>query len=277
MRAAEAPADDSLPPRHRTSQQRRRWWIHLVILGSYPVLAAVLGAGRTEARTPALGRTPWGLLIVCSYQIGMFAVLFGLAWLASHVSRSDLKLRWRPGIWVLPLGIAYSLGLRLALATIAAFVVVALATTQVIRLQDLQQLVQTNRPNVGALVDVAALRNNPAYFWLNLTLVSFVVAGLREELWRAAMLAGLRSLWPDWFFSYPGEIAAVGVTSALFGLGHLSQGPVAVGAAALLGFGLGTIMVLHRSIWPAVIAHGLFDATTFAVLPWLMEQLPRVR
>jgi len=45
------------------------------------------------------------------------------------------------------------------------------------------------------------------------------------------------------------------------------QGPVAVGLTTLLGFGLGVIMVLHRSIWPAVIAHGMFDATSLALLP----------
>jgi len=36
-------------------------------------------------------------------------------------------------------------------------------------------------------------------------------------------------------------------------------------------------MVFHRSIWPAVIAHGAFDATTFALLPWLLEKLQSLR
>jgi hypothetical protein len=34
-------------------------------------------------------------------------------------------------------------------------------------------------------------------------------------------------------------------------------------------------MVLHLSIWPAVIAHGLFDAATFAALPLLADKLPQ--
>jgi membrane protease YdiL (CAAX protease family) len=42
----------------------------------------------------------------------------------------------------------------------------------------------------------------------------------------------------------------------------------------LLGFLIGIIMVMHRSIWPAVIAHGLFDATSFAILPFLADRLP---
>jgi membrane protease YdiL (CAAX protease family) len=107
--------------------------------------------------------------------------------------------------------------------------------------------------------------------------VSFVVAGLREELWRSGVLAALRALWPTWFGSKPGEIAAVGIAAAIFGIGHAAQGAVAMAAAGLLGFGLGAIMVLHRSIWPAVIAHGFFDAATLAALPWLFEKLPQLR
>ena len=45
---------------------------------------------------------------------------------------------------------------------------------------------------------------------------------------------------------------------------------------ALLGFGLSVVMVLHRSIWPAVIAHGLFDATSLALLPWAMEAMKKL-
>jgi membrane protease YdiL (CAAX protease family) len=136
--------------------------------------------------------------------------------------------------------------------------------------------VMANRPDVEAVVDVTALRDNPAYFWLSLTLVSFVVAGLREELWRAAVLVGLRKLWPRWFGSRRGQFAAAGLAAVVFGAGHLPQGTVAACATAVLGFGLGTIMLLHRSIWPAVLTHGFFDATSLALLPWAMNLLHRV-
>jgi membrane protease YdiL (CAAX protease family) len=36
-------------------------------------------------------------------------------------------------------------------------------------------------------------------------------------------------------------------------------------------------MVLHRSIWPAVIAHGMFNATSFAMLPWAIEKLQELQ
>ncbi|MGH7967362.1 MAG: CPBP family intramembrane glutamic endopeptidase, partial [Limisphaerales bacterium] len=127
--------------------------------------------------------------------------------------------------------------------------------------------------DVGALVDVNALRRNPIYFWLTITLVSFVLAGFREELWRSGVLAGLRGVWPGAFASTSGQIAAAALAAVVFGLGHLAQGWLAACGAGLLGLGLGIIMVVHRSIWPAVIAHGAFDATTFGLLPWALEKL----
>jgi hypothetical protein len=30
-------------------------------------------------------------------------------------------------------------------------------------------------------------------------------------------------------------------------------------------------MVFHRSIWPAVIAHGAFNATSMALIPWVLR------
>jgi hypothetical protein len=43
--------------------------------------------------------------------------------------------------------------------------------------------------------------------------------------------------------------------------------------AMILGFLLGIVMVVHQSIWPAVIAHGMFDATSFALVPIALEHL----
>jgi membrane protease YdiL (CAAX protease family) len=139
-----------------------------------------------------------------------------------------------------------------------------------------QDFITTKRPAVEKLVDLEALRHSRAYFWLTVTLVSFVVAGLREELWRAGTLAGLRALWPRAFHSLGGQIAAVALIALLFGAGHLPLGVIGAVVAGLLGLFLGMIIVLHRSIWPAVIAHGMLDATTFALAPFALEQLRRL-
>jgi hypothetical protein len=63
-----------------------------------------------------------------------------------------------------------------------------------------------NRPGIENMVDVAALRENPAYLWLTLTVVSFAAGGLREELWRSSFLAGMRMLWPRQFGSMIGQV-----------------------------------------------------------------------
>jgi membrane protease YdiL (CAAX protease family) len=86
----------------------------------------------------------------------------------------------------------------------------------------------------------------------------------------------LRALWPRQFDSRAGQIFGMGVAAVFFGIAHLRMGVLAVGMTAVLGFGLGLIMVWHRSIWPAVLAHGFFNAATFALLPWLMEKLPQL-
>ncbi|PYK61394.1 MAG: hypothetical protein DME43_02550 [Verrucomicrobia bacterium] len=51
---------------------------------------------------------------------------------------------------------------------------------------------------------------------------------------------------------------------------------LAAAVATLLGLFLGLILIVHRSIWPAVIAHGFFDATTFALLPLVASKLPQL-
>ena len=208
---------------------------------------------------------------MCGFELLIFGAVFGLAWLASRASRDELLLRWRP--LFIPLGLGYSVAIRL----IVAFVLVTLATVLVlsglITPQALQEFATANRPDVETLVDVSALRHNPLYFWLSVTVVSFVVAGGREELWRSAFLAGLISLWPSQFGSRLGQVLAVTIAAIIFGLGHLSQGVLGVGLTGCLGFVLGLIMVLHRSVWPAVIAHGAFDATSLSLLPWALDLL----
>lgn len=258
---------------------RRRWWLHLILLSAYILLIGLIGREHHEARTrvPALSHTPGGLLVVCGLELLIFAAVLGLALMASRASTDELLWRWRRGFWPVPLGIGYSIAIRFAVFMITMVAVVALIVTHVVTAQSLHRFLAVNRPSLETIVDISAMRQDPLYFWLTLTVVSFVVAGLREELWRSAFLAGLRALWPQRFGSRAGQIAAVAIAAILFGFGHLGLGLVNVLVAGLLGFGLGLIMVFHRSIWPAVIAHGMFDATSLALLPWVAEKLPELQ
>ena len=266
-------SSDALPAVPANPVNRLRWWVHLLIIVAYLAAVGAIGSMRAESKSPALSHTSTGMLYSCGMELLLFALVFGLAVIVSRASWEDLLLRWRGGFWAAPLSIAYSVALRIAVGIIMAATGMLLVFTGLLTPQSLNNFLVAHRPNVEAAIDISALRTNPVYFWLSLTLVSFVVAGLREELWRSAFLAGLRRLWPEKFDSRTGRIAAVALAAIVFGLAHIYMGITAVVAAGLLGFGLGAIMVYHRSIWPAVIAHGMFDATTMALLPLVMEKL----
>ena len=246
-------------------------------MAALPIAVLLLGMGRSPFRGPALTHSVNGLLYVCAIQIAIFGILFLLAWLASRASSEQLLLEWRPGFWVVPLGLGYSLALRLALMALGLILVTILLLTHIVSPKDFEHFARSNAPDVETLVDVSALRQNPMYLLLTLTLVSFVLAGFREELWRSAFLAGFRRLWPRYFSGRAGEMKAIVIAALLFGAAHAIQGPLAVIMTAVLGVGLGAIMVFHRSIWPAVFAHGFFDATSLAAIPLVIDQLHKFK
>lgn len=255
---------------------RWRWWIHFLLIGGYFFPGLIQGLYFTP-RYPLLMHSGQGLLIVCGLNLVIFTIVFLLGWLASRATTDELLLRWRPGWWVVPLGVGYSIAIRLGLAVTGFIVVLFLLITQLVNVESLRNFALQNPPRIDRLIDVGALRTNRAYYWLSLTLVSFVTAGLREELWRAATLAGMRALWPGAFMSRTGESIAIALIGVAFGAAHLPMGALAAVAAGLIGIFLGIILIIHRSIWPAVIAHGLFDATTFALLPLIANKVPELR
>ena len=255
---------------------RIRWGIHLAIMASLPLIAGFAGRA-SRGNEPALTHTARGVIIVCAVELLFFAIPFGLAWLASRATKDDLLLRWRPGYWVAPLGALYSVAIRMGAGIVMIIVVMIAMLSSAASKADVQNFVQVNRPQVEKLVDLHAMSASPAYFWLNVILVSFVIGGLREELWRSSFLAGLRSLWPRIFGSNRGGIAGAAVAAFFFGAGHYPQGIMAAALISVVGFLLGVIMTLHRSVWPSVVAHGLFDAATLALLPWAMQQMQELQ
>jgi membrane protease YdiL (CAAX protease family) len=232
---------------------------------------------RRSSQGPALSNGVAGLLFVCGIELLLFSLFFFIAWLVTRASREELMWKWRPGWWVVPLGAGYSVAIRFGVIIIAAVVFMILAASQVVTPEKVRDYVNVNRPDIESMVSVPAMRNDRAYYWLTLTLVSFVVAGLREEMWRAGTLAPMRALWPRAFGSRLGQCAAMAIIAIAFGAMHLRMGVLAAVAAGVLGLFLGLIIVVHKSIWPAVIAHGLFDATTLALLPFLLDNAGRLR
>lgn len=263
------------PPLPVTARPMPRWrlWVMLLLVMPYPLVIGLIGASRPDEQGPVLSGSWKNLLVVCGVELAIFGLIMGIACTLSRTTRVDLLLRVRNLRLILPLGIGYSIALRIGLGVVGGIVVGIIMITQGLSPQALEELMKKNGPQVENLVNIQALTEDPVYYWLTLTFVSFIVAGLREELWRAASLSAMSRLWPRKFSNQGGSYAAVVLTSVLFGIGHLPMGWIAVAGTTFLGIALGSIMVYHRSIWPAVIAHGIFDATSFALLPLVAGQL----
>ena len=261
------------PPPFAKPISKARWWTHLVLLASYPLaigLMSFYAADSIDVSEAALSADPFVLLVQIAEQLGFFFVLFGLAWLASRATGTQLLLGWKGGIGPILRGLAYSIGLRLAIGILAVCAVVVGMMLGGLDEETIQEL----RPKVERTIDIEAIETSPLYLFINVTLVSFVFAGLREELWRAGVLAGLGALFPRLFDSVVGKLGAVAIVAVIFGLGHFSQGWGGVALTTGLGVGLGAIMVFHKSIWDAVLAHGFFNASSFVLMHLLVKFFP---
>jgi membrane protease YdiL (CAAX protease family) len=243
-----------------------RWFIALLVIGSYPLLPIFLHNAGSERDGPALPESIPGLLVFCALQMAIFGAYWGVAWLFARPNREQVGWQWRGDFQPVGWGFVYFAVLRFAPVVLLMMVAVA-AVAAGVDLKQLLHQIQQNKPNTDALVSAGKLGSDPLYLFVVTTLVAFVVAGLREELWRAFTLSALSRVLPASWTLRTRQILAVAVTSVLFGAGHIVQGPLAMVVTACLGVVLGSAILIHRSIWPAVIAHGLFDATSFLLLP----------
>lgn len=259
------------PPLEPTPRAPARFRVHLalILLGLYVVVPAFVGAHRSASDAPLLPTEIPRLLFATGTELLLFGTVFASVAFLARLRTHELWIGWRGGFWLIPRAIGWSVALRILTGLGLG---AGLLAWQFLRGSPLDSLANA-RPRVESMIDVAAL-DNPLYLALMLTLVSFVLAGLREELWRVGMIALLGQSMPRWFGGPSGPWRAILPIALLFGLGHTPQGGVGVLATTIIGLGLGAIMVLHRSLWDAVLAHGFFNATTFALLPWLARQLP---
>jgi membrane protease YdiL (CAAX protease family) len=245
-----------------------RWLVHLLLLAGYVLGIGIGGALLKDGSSePAMPNTVQALAKMCALEVGMFLTIFLVAWLFSRARRDELLLKWRGGFRPVVRGFAYSIGLR-----VAVMVAVAVIGLPFYALKG-EKGVEELRPKTESMINAKALKD-PAYIVFALTVVSFGMAGFREELWRAGMMAGFAALAPTVFGTRRGQFFAVAIAAVIFGLGHAPQGWGGVAITALLGMGLGWIIVRHQSIWEAVMAHGFFDATTFGLIYLIVKFAP---
>ncbi len=257
---------DNPPPGSRPIA-RWRWWAALLLVGSFPVVAAFSSTTRLKnagAEQVTLPSSVGGILLVGGLQLAFILFFFGAGWLFSRATKAELWLHWRTGIAPVWQGALYSIGLRFLPALPLIFVGIAL-TLLGYKPEVLAEWVNANKPQTDGIGD--SIRAGSAlYKAIMLTFFSFVVAGFGEELWRVATMRSLIEVAPRSLSPFAKNIIAVTVSAVVFGIGHLYQGVFGVGVTALIGIALGAITLYHRSIWPAVIAHGFFDAASFAMV-----------
>jgi len=238
-----------------------------MLVSAYVLYIGVTGLLRQDRQHFGVAMFPvTGLLFGYGQEMTLFGVVFGLAFYASKATPDDLLLLWRGKGEPLLFGACYAIGLRVIVTVLLKLLFVVLILSGALQSYQFLNIAAAQHTGAERIVSSAALRYSPAYFWLSLVFMSFIMAGLSEELWRSAFIAALKRLWPDNFKSSLGQVGAVAIAAVMFGFGHTTQSPLAVLQAGLMGFGFGLIMVFHRSIWPAVIAHGCFDATTMILV-----------
>lgn len=99
--------------------------------------------------------------------------------------------------------------------------------------------------------------------WLIPLFAMFI--GLHEEaLFRGFVLGRLRAL-------FGSTVAAVLISTVIFGSLHAYQGMVGVVQTGMVGLVLALVAVRCRTIWPAVVAHGIFNTIGLTLIPWLQE------
>ena len=99
-----------------------------------------------------------------------------------------------------------------------------------------------------------------------------VLAALEEVVFRGFLLPRARRLSGRWWL-------AVGVVQLLFGLGHVYQGPLAVGQTMMLGIYFSVVFLWRVHLGAVIVAHTAFNAIMFALVLFiqrsgLLESLP---
>jgi len=258
--------DPVSPPvaRHRSIALLAILLVVPLLLGSWGSDRASEGGGEGGAPQAALPGSVGGLLWICGLNLAIFLVVGAGMVALGRPSRRELFATAPFNIRTWVLGFFYAIGLRIGVGIVLA-VSFGLPTGLMPRSGPVEEVVDSIRPRIETMIDPTVLRD-PIYLLLVTTVVSFIVAGLREELWRAAVFAAFRRCWPRWMSRRAGRVGIVLLSAPSFGLGHLPQGWGGVALTGVLGVGLGWILLGHRSLWVAVVAHGFFDATSLLLL-----------
>ncbi len=122
---------------------------------------------------------------------------------------------------------------------------------------DLQSIARERQP----LLDMAPAPTVATF------LLFGVFTGFHEDvLFRGFVLTRVTALCKS-------RVAAIILSSIVFGFAHIYQGPLGVVQTTALGLVFCGLVTLTRSLWPAVIAHALFNSISLSLMPLLRPWL----
>jgi membrane protease YdiL (CAAX protease family) len=182
-----------------------------------------------------------------------------LMWAASTLV---MWLWMATGVPMSSVGFSLPEGWRLWVPLAATIALATLQTSSAIKVARLPAPSGKLRAQLGGVAAICprAASELPAFFGVSLT------AGFCEELlFRGFLIWVLRPLVGLW-------LAAL-LSALLFGAAHAYQGLAGVIRTGLFGLVFTAIVLLTRSLWPAIVLHAVVDAMG-GVLAWLVLRDP---
>jgi membrane protease YdiL (CAAX protease family) len=182
-------------------------------------------------------------------QWGLTAIVV-VAWFALGRSAFDLGLAPRFGAWAesLPRGLAAAFPWWLVVPAAAVAIAAALLMAGRSARRSAESLAAVREQ----LREFERLMPTNAREW-RVFLALSLTAGLCEELLFRGYLQWYVGSWLE---AWPAAL----VVSALFGLGHLYQGPRGILKTGMAGLFFAAVTLFAGSIWPAAALHALLDA-----------------
>jgi len=228
-------------------------WIDLVIIAYAVAVMPALSVinGRKLGADPGTSLVPryWRTMI----RGWLSAALIIAAWLASHRDFAALGLD-------MPVGPYGLYGLLAVTAAAAGLGFVHLNLGRVIKPARYPEL----RAQMRELKILPRTTNE---------MLVFLGVSLTAGVWEELMYRGFLT----WFIApYTGVIAAIVISSLIFGLGHGYQGWKGVVRTFLLGAAFAAAYVLSQSLWWVMAAHALVDLWG-GTLGWRVMRMPEAQ
>lgn len=205
----------------------------LVAIVLMPLLSAFAGAQLAKQRVSARRLIPryWQTIV----RGWIIVALVAAVWHLQGRPFAELGL-------VSPLGL-WDLGGFGAIFLAALFLFVQLFRLKSLTPERLERVMKT----LEAMKVVPSTRGELAVFML-----VAITAGIWEELLYRGFLI--------WFLiPLSGTGGAIVLSSLVFGIGHVYQGPAGVARTGLIGFGFAVFYVLSGTLWWLMAAHALID------------------